>query len=316
MPYQQHLYGHFGGSSQKYYDEIMRKKRAGESFTDPGAVDAFKQAYSGFDWNLPHQQPPQQPTPPPQQPAAPQQPGQEPAQDPHSLQPQMTQEVQGVLQQLRDYIGTPHQTPDQVLQSDYGQQLVGAADTMRDRAMRQARAQLAGSGALYPDDTRAASRFAQEGAEHARMLSAQVLPQLLAATQQQRGLGLQELTTMLGAQSGEEARAISEALRVFQTYAPYTMGTWDQINRLPLEWTHAMGQVPGGAQPGGGGMVPARQYVEQMGGQIKHHRSQSGADVITINGRELVVQEIDGAYIQDGRTYLPQWVIDQALGGY
>ncbi len=226
-----------------------------------------------------------------------------------------TPEVQSLLEQIRGYIGTPPKTPDQMLQSEYGQQLMGAVDTMRDQQMRQARAQLAAAGALYPDDTRAAHRFADVGAEAARMQAAEVLPRLLSAAQQQRGMGLQEIMTGLGAHTQAEQAALARVLDTFRTTAPYYLQREEFRQQLPLQWTQAMGQVPGGAVPGGGGQVPARQYVEQKGGQISHRKDAQGNDIVTINGRDVLVQSIEGAYIQDGRTYLPQWVIDQALGG-
>jgi len=234
--------------------------------------------------------------------------------DGHSLQGHMTQETQDIIQQLKDYIGTPHKTPDEVLQSDYGQQLMGSADAIRDQQMRQARAQLAGAGALYPDDTRAADRFAQVGAEAARMQAGQILPQLLQATQRQRGLGLNELQTMLAAQSGEEARAIQEAINLFQAQAPYTLLTEEQKHSLPLQWTQTMGEVPGGDVSPGGDMVPARVYTGQRGGTIDWRRAPDGTgNVVTINGHDIDVEAVGGRNV-DGTVYLPKEVIEAALG--
>lgn len=222
-------------------------------------------------------------------------------------------EVQAMLNQIRGYINQPPQTPDELLKSEYGQQLQAAADTMRDQQMRQARAQLAASGGLYPDDTRAAERFGQVGAEAAQMQAGQILPALLAAAQGQRSAGLNELLAGLGAQTGEEAAALNRILSTFGTVAPYQYLTEYQRQTLPLQWAEAVGQVPGGSIPGGGGTVPARQYVEQRGGSITWSRSPSGGNIVNINGRVIDVEASGGENI-DGRIYLPQWIIDQALG--
>ena len=306
MPWSKHVgEGKHFATPEAYATEIKRKDATGQQFTDQSAADAFRQAHPNY---FQTQQPAQAPQPAPQQ--APQQtPGA------GNISDEYTPAVSSLLQKMQNYIGTPHQTPDQVMQSDYGQQLMAATERMRDEQNKHARAQLAGSGALYPDDTRAAERFAEVGANIAGMQAGQVLPQLLAAAQGQRAAGLNELMTGLGAHSNAEAQALNRILQTFQTYAPYTMLTQAQQHELPLRWTETMGQVPGGAQPGGGGTVPARQYVEQKGGQISHRKDANGNDIVTINGHDISVQSIPGAYIENGRTYLPQWAIDQALGG-
>ena len=301
MPWSKHVgEGKHFATPEAYATEIKRKDATGQQFTDQSAADAFRQAHPNYFQT--------------------QQPAQAPQQTPgvSNITSEYTPEVSSLLQQLRDYLGTPHQTPDQVMQSDYGQQLMGSADAIRDQQMRHARAQLAGSGALYPDDTRAAERFADVGAEAARMQAGQILPQLLAATQGQRAAGLNELMTGLGAHHSAEGNALSRILQTFQTAAPYYLTTEEFRQRQPYDWTSMMGQVPGGAVPaggGGGGTVPARQYVEQKGGQIAHRKAPDGTDIVTINGHDIPVQSIPGAYIENGRTFLPQWVIDQALGG-
>lgn len=234
-------------------------------------------------------------------------------QQPQNITQEFTPQVQNLLSQIKSYISQPLQTPDELLQSEYGQQLQAAADTMRDQQMRQARAQLAAAGGLYPDDTRAAERFAQVGAEAARMQAAEVLPALMQAAQSQRIMGLNELLSGLGAQSGEEAAALNRALSTFQTYAPYQYLTEYQRQALPIQWAEAIGEVPGGSIPGGGGIVPARQYVEQKGGKIDWRRAPDGGNIVIINGRNIHVEEAGGQNI-DGRIYLPQWIIDRALG--
>ena len=177
-------------------------------------------------------------------------------------------EVQAMLNQIRGYINQPPQTPDELLQSEYGQQLQAAADTMRDQQMRQARAQLAASGGLYPDDTRAAERFGQVGAEAARMQAAEVLPALMQTAQQQRGLGLNELIAGLGAQSGAEAAALNRVLGRFQTYMPWLDMTPAEKAELYLRGSELGGQFsdiyPGQeASYTGSAGVPqsAQQYV-------------------------------------------------------
>jgi hypothetical protein len=228
-------------------------------------------------------------------------------------------EVQAMLNQIRGYINQPPQTPDELLQSEYGQQLQAAADTMRDQQMRQARAQLAASGGLYPDDTRAAERFGQVGAEAAQMQAGQILPALLAAAQGQRSAGLNELLAGLGAQTGEEAAALNRILGTFQATAPYQYLTEYQRQTLPLEWAGAIGEVPGGTIPGSvpseqaAGFVPARQYVEQLGGRVTWRRAPDGGNIITVNGVDIDVEAVGGEN-RGGRIFLPQYVIDQVMG--
>jgi len=309
MPYTKYLTGYFQNDPQSYASEILRKEATGGQFTDQAAAQAFKKAYPDL---FKTQKAAQQPTPVQSQAPTPQ-PAQPQIQQPQNITQEFTPQVQDLLSQIKSYISRPPQTPDQMLQSDYGQQLTGAVDTLRDQQMRQARAQLAAAGGLYPDDTRAAERFGQVGAEAARMQAGQILPALLAAAQGQRSAGLNELLAGLGAQTGEEAAALNRILSTFGTVAPYQYLTEYQRQTLPLQWAEAVGQVPGGSIPGGGGTVPARQYVEQRGGSITWSRSPSGGNIVNINGRVIDVEAVGGQNI-DGRIYLPQWIIDQALG--
>jgi hypothetical protein len=309
MPYTKYLTGYFQNDPQKYASEIIRKEQLGGQFTNQPAAEAFKKAYPDL---FKTQKAAQQPTPVQSQAPTPQ-PAQPQIQQPQNITQEFTPQVQDLLSQIKSYISQPPQTPDQMLQSDYGQQLTGAVDTLRDQQMRQARAQLAAAGGLYPDDTRAAERFGQVGAEAARMQAAEVLPALMQTAQSQRSMGLNELLSGLGAQSGEEAAALNRVLSKFQTYAPYQYLTEYQRQTLPIQWAEAIGEVPGGSIPGGGGTVPARQYVEQKGGKIDWRRAPDGGNIVIINGRNIHVEESGGQNI-DGRIYLPQWIIDQALG--
>ncbi len=256
-------------------------------------------------------------------------PGPTPTETPAAAPADLTstqQAIQDLIGKVRSIVDTAPMTPDEALQSDYGQQLIGAADTMRDRAMREARAQLAASGALYPDDTRAASRFAQEGAEHASMLAGQILPKLLADTRAQRATGLSELYNLIGAKAGEESRVLADAMNLFSTTAPYTMMTQHQRQMLPWTIAQIMGETVQGSPysphmehaPGISGAaseesVPARQYVESRGGKIAWRRGPDGGNIVTINGRDIDVEGSGGINL-NGRIHLPQEVLDAALG--
>ena len=315
MPYTKYLTGYFQNDPQSYASEILRKEATGGQFTDQTAAQAFKKAYPDL---FKTQKAAQQPTPVQSQAPTPQ-PAQPQIQQPQNITQEFTPQVQDLLSQIKSYISRPPQTPDQMLQSDYGQQLTRAVDTLRDQQMRQARAQLAAAGGLYPDDTRAAERFAQVGAEAARMQAAEVLPALMQAAQSQRSMGLNELLSGLGAQSGEEAAALNRILGTFQATAPYQYLTEYQRQTLPLEWAGAIGEVPGGTIPGSvpseqaAGFVPARQYVEQLGGRVTWRRAPDGGNIITVNGVDIDVEAVGGEN-RGGRIFLPQYVIDQVMG--
>jgi hypothetical protein len=268
MPYTKYLTGYFQNDPQKYASEIIRKEQLGGQFTDQPAAEAFKKAYPDL---FKTQKAAQQPTPVQSQAPTPQ-PAQPQIQQPQNITQEFTPQVQDLLSQIKSYISRPPQTPDQMLQSDYGQQLTGAVDTLRDQQMRQARAQLAAAGGLYPDDTRAAERFAQVGAEAARMQAAEVLPALMQAAQSQRSMGLNELLSGLGAQSGEEAAALNRVLSQFQTYMPWRDMTPAQKAELYLRGSELGGQFSpfypgqeisyaGGADISAGVPQSAQQYV-------------------------------------------------------
>ena len=219
------------------------------------------------------------------------------------------------LDRLRSYIDQPPQSIDQMMQGDYYKGLKGAADAQTSDQMMQAKAQLAGAGGLYPDDTRAASRFAEEGERASARLN-QIIPHLVQAAQGQRASGLDELLQGFGAQSGQERDAFNRLLSTFQTTAPFNMMTESERQRLRIEWAGAIGEVPG-SSPGQagqatGGLIQARDYVTQKGGSI-FHRVVNGRHIITINGRDIDVLAV-GGNLDGGRAYLPQSVIDVALG--
>ena len=135
------------------------------------------------------------------------------------------------LDQLRSYIGQPPQNIDQLMQGDYYQSLKGAADAQTAEQMMQAKAQLAGAGGLYPDDTRAASRFAEEGERASARLN-QIIPHLVQAAQSQRGMGLNELIQGFNAFSGLDQQYWQRGMTEAQTMLPYTRLTIGQKAEL------------------------------------------------------------------------------------
>lgn len=64
----------------------------------------------------------------------------------------------------------------------------------------------------------------------------------------------------------------------------------------------------------GGGLAPARQTVESMGGIIDWRRADDGGDVVIINGKEIHVQAVGGTNV-GGNVQLPEDVILRAMYG-
>ena len=144
---------------------------------------------------------------------------------------EFTPDVQNFLSQIRSYISQPPQTVDQMMQGDYYQSLKGAADAQTADQMMQAKAQLAGAGGLFSDDTRAASRFSEEGERASARLN-QIIPHLVQASQSQRGMGLNELIQGFNAFSGLDQQYWQRGMTEAQTMLPYTRLTIGQKAEL------------------------------------------------------------------------------------
>lgn len=237
---------------------------------------------------------------------------QPPQDDPFSLDAQMTQNVQDILGQIRGYTESPPQSVDDIMAGEAYQGMKGAIDQQTEQAMRDVKAQLAASGVLGEGSTPAVERMGHVGHQASQQLG-QLIPQLVQAAQGQRQAGLQELISGLGAQTSAEQQAVLQALDTFSTMAPYQFLTEQQRQMLPMEWAGLMGEVPGGAMPESGGTVPARQYVEQLGGSITWRRAPDGGNIVVVNGKEIDVEGMGGQNI-DGHVYLPQTILDIALG--
>ena len=101
----------------------------------------------------------------------------------------------------------------------------------------------------------------------------------------------------------------------FANLAPYLYGTWSERQRLPLEWTGIMGEVPDdlnlGGTPISGTMQNVQSYVGDKGTYALSNVN--GRNVVTINGLQIDVALVGGS-MQNGVPMLPQWVIDAALG--
>lgn len=207
------------------------------------------EAYPGIQW---HGTPDKQQaggawgyyTLPQQQPKLQQPQQQAPQQAPVNIQSSISPQIQSILSQIESYTNRPPQTPEEIMQGETYKGMKGAIDTQTADAMRSVKAQLAAAGVLGEGSTPAVERMGHVEQQASQALGA-LIPQLVQASQAQRSAGLQELLSMLSAQSGAEGQAYQQGLGMFSALAPYQYLTEHQRQTLPIDWANVIGEVPG-----------------------------------------------------------------------
>ena len=246
------------------------------------------------------------------QPKPAQQPAQsiQPTQSNFSYQPQMTNEVQGLLQQIQNYVNKPQMTPEQVMQGEMYQGLKGAVDQQAAERMRNVKAQLAASGVLGEGSTPAVERMGEVEQQTTQQLGS-LLPQLMQQAQYQRQSGLNELLSGLGAHSGAETDALNRALGVYGAVMPYTHLTEYQRQSMPLQWGQTMGEVQGDSSKqyvSGNTVTDIRPFDQSLAPGAQVQCDQSRPEVAIINGKP-----VHGTLV-NGKLQVPVWAIMEALG--